>query len=213
MRHGMVVGLTGLTGAGKSTVAEYLSRFGYKIISADETARLVTEKGSPTLKELQKVFGEDILYEDGTLNRPLLAHRAFASSEKTELLNGITHPAISHLMEKKLRGAFFDGYEAVILDASQLFEAHMEQLCNFVISVTAPEALRKQRIMERDGLTEEQAKARMNAQLPESFFYEHSQVIIENKEDTEHLHELVTKAAQFIESKISGKSEGGVLYE
>ena len=207
MRHGTVVGLTGQTGAGKSTVAEILERFSFKVIDADQIAHLVTEKGSPILKDLQAAFGEDILEEDGRLNRPLLAERAFASPEETQKLNEITHPAIGHLMQKKIRGAFFDGYEAVILDASQLFEAHLDDICHLVISVTAPEDLRRARIMERDGLTEAQANQRMNAQLPESYFLEHSDVVIVNQETPEHLHELVTKAAQMIETKSSGGVE------
>lgn len=205
MRHGMIVGLTGQTGAGKSTVAEFLSRFGYKVIQADEYARLATEKGSPVLKELQATFGQDILKEDGTLNRPNLAEKAFATPEQTAKLNAITHPFISHLMQKQIRGAFFDGYEAVILDASQLFEAKQDQFCNLVISVTAPEDVRKARIMERDGLSAEEAERRMHAQLPEDYFLTHSDIIIENKQGTDHLHELTTKAAQIIESYIAGE--------
>ncbi len=205
MRHGMIVGLTGQTGAGKSTVAEILSRFGYKIIPADQYARLATEKGSPVLKELQAAFGQDILKEDGTLNRPKLAEKAFATPEQTARLNAITHPFISHLMQKQIRGDFFDGYEAVILDASQLFEAKQDQFCNLVISVTAPEDVRKARIMERDGLNAEEAERRMHAQLPEDYFLTHSDIVIENKQGTDHLHELTTKAAQIIESYIAGE--------
>lgn len=205
MRHGIVVGLTGQTGAGKSTVAEVLSRFGYKIIKADDAARLATEKGSPVLKDLQRAFGEDILHADGTLNRKKLAERAFSSKEQTEKLNRITHPFISHLMQKKIRGAFFDGYEAVILDASQLFEAGQDAFCNLVISVTAPEALRKERICKRDHLTEEEALTRMQTQLPESFFLTHSDIIIENKQEEAHLHALTAKAARIIESYIAGE--------
>ncbi len=121
MRKAIVIGLTGQTGAGKTTVADGLRHFGYQVIKADEIARLVTEKGSPVLQELAAVFGKDILKEDGTLDRALLAERAFATPEETKLLNGVTHPEILRLINKKINGAFFDGYEGVILDASQLF--------------------------------------------------------------------------------------------
>ncbi len=94
MRKAIVIGLTGQTGAGKTTVAEGLRHFGYQVIKADEIARLVTEKGSPVLQELAAVFGKDILKEDGTLDRALLAERAFATPEETKLLNGVTHPEI-----------------------------------------------------------------------------------------------------------------------
>ena len=92
MRKAIVIGLTGQTGAGKTTVADGLRHFGYQVIKADEIARLVTEKGSPVLQELAAVFGADILTEDGSLDRALLAERAFASPEETKLLNGVTHP-------------------------------------------------------------------------------------------------------------------------
>ncbi len=70
MRKAIVIGLTGQTGAGKTTVADGLRHFGYQVIKADEIARLVTEKGSPVLQELAAVFGKDILKEDGTLGHP-----------------------------------------------------------------------------------------------------------------------------------------------
>ncbi|MBQ1370252.1 MAG: dephospho-CoA kinase, partial [Clostridia bacterium] len=139
MRKAIVIGLTGQTGAGKTTVADGLRHFGYQVIKADEIARLVTEKGSPVLQELAAVFGQDILKEDGTLDRALLAERAFATPEETKLLNGVTHPEILRLINKKINGAFFDGYEGVILDASQLFESGLNERCTLVVSVVAPE--------------------------------------------------------------------------
>ncbi len=105
MRKAIVIGLTGQTGAGKTTVADGLRHFGYQVIKADEIARLVTEKGSPVLQELAAVFGKDILKEDGTLDRALLAERAFATPEETKLLNGVTHPEILRLINKKINGA------------------------------------------------------------------------------------------------------------
>ena len=134
MRKAIVIGLTGQTGAGKTTVADGLRHFGYQVIKADEIARLVTEKGSPVLQELAAVFGADILTEDGSLDRALLAERAFASPEETKLLNGVTHPEILRLINKKINGAFFDGYEGVILDASQLFESGLNERCTLVVS-------------------------------------------------------------------------------
>ena len=140
MRKAIVIGLTGQTGAGKTTVAEGLRHFGYQVIKADEIARLVTEKGSPVLQELAAVFGKDILKEDGTLDRALLAERAFATPEETKLLNGVTHPEILRLINKKINGAFFDGYEGVILDASQLFESGLNERCTLVVGREGPPA-------------------------------------------------------------------------
>lgn len=205
MRKAIVIGLTGQTGAGKTTVAEGLRHFGYQIIKADEVARLVTEQGSPVLTSLAFTFGADILKEDGSLNRALLAERAFASPEQTKKLNEITHPEILRLINKKVNGAFFDGYEGVVLDASQLFESGLNERCSLVVSVVAPEDVRLRRIMERDHLTEEKARLRMNAQYPEEFFRTHSDYIIENTGTAEELKLQLRQLAGLFEQHISGE--------
>ena len=205
MRKAIVIGLTGQTGAGKTTVAEGLRHFGYQVIKADEIARLVTEQGSPVLQELAAVFGADILNEDGSLDRALLAERAFASPEETKLLNGVTHPEILRLINKKINGAFFDGYEGVILDASQLFESGLNERCTLVVSVVAPEGVRLKRIMERDGISEEKARQRMSAQLPEEFFRTHSNYVIENTGTAEDLKLQLRQLAGLFEEHIAGE--------
>lgn len=205
MRKAIVIGLTGQTGAGKTTVAEGLRHFGYQVIRADDIARLVTEKGSPVLEKLALVFGKDILKEDGTLDRALLAERAFASPEETSLLNGITHPEILRLINKKINGAFFDGYEGVIVDASQLFESGLNERCTLVVSVVAPEDVRLSRIMARDGISEERARQRMAAQLPEDYFRTHSNYVLENTGTEEDLRLQLRQLAAILEEHIAGE--------
>ncbi len=206
MRRAIIIGLTGQTGAGKTTVAEGLRHFGYQVIKADDIARLVTEKGSPVLQELAAVFGSDILTEDGELDRALLAERAFAGPEETKLLNAVTHPEISRLIRKKINGAFFDGYEGVVLDASQLFESGLNETCTLVVSVVAPEEVRLQRITERDGISREQALQRMSAQLPEEFFRTHSDYVLENTGTEEDLRLQLRQLAAVFEQIISGET-------
>lgn len=205
MRRAIIIGLTGQTGAGKTTVAEGLRHFGYQVIRADEIARLVTEKGSPVLQELAAVFGDDILTEDGHLDRAMLADRAFASPEETKLLNAITHPEIARLIDKKINGAFFDGYEGVILDASQLFESGLNERCTLVVSVVAPKDVRLKRIVERDGISEEKALLRMAAQLPEEYFRTHSNYVLENTGTEEDLKLQLRQLAAIFEQYISGE--------
>ena len=205
MRRAIIIGLTGQTGAGKTTVAEGLRHFGYQVIRADEIARLVTEKGSPVLQELAAVFGDDILTEDGHLDRAMLADRAFASPEETKLLNAITHPEIARLIDKKINGAFFDGYEGVILDASQLFESGLNERCTLVVSVVAPKDVRLKRIVERDGISEEKALLRMAAQLPEEYFRTHSNYVLENTGTEEDLKQQLRQLAAIFEEYISGE--------
>lgn len=201
MIKAITIGLTGQTGAGKSTVGKMLSNVGFYYIDCDEVARLATEKGSPILKKLAKAFGEDIINENGELIRKDLAKRAFCSEEKTRLLNSITHPYISHLVEKKINGAFSDGYDVVVVDAPQLFESNIDKKCSIIVSVIADEDIRLTRIMQRDNIDEKSAKLRINAQLNEEYFKSHSDIIITNNGDVERLKKQITKLLDYIEDK------------
>lgn len=207
MRRAIIVGVTGQTGAGKSTVCEMLKKYGYAVIDADKIAALITEKGSPVLTQLSMAFGPGTLNEDGTLNRKVLAQRAFSDSSQTALLNSITHPEIVRLIMKKVNGEFWNGYEAVLIDAPQLFESGLSDKCGFIVSVTAPQKMRLSRIIERDGIDEESARLRMSAQHDENFFIENSDVVIHNDGDDEHLKEQILYTARLIETKISGEAE------
>ena len=207
MRKAIVVGLTGQTGTGKTTVGNELKKYGYSVIDADKVARLFTEKGSPTLKKLAEAFGKEIIKSDGTLDRALLADKAFSNEKMLELLNSITHPEIVRLIMKKVNGEFFNGFEGVIIDAPQLFESGLDKKCNMIIAVTAPENIRLERIMKRDGISEEPARKRMAAQLPEEFFTQQSDIVVVNNGDNENLAKQVLYAARKMEEKISGEAE------
>lgn len=179
MEHrGLVIGLTGQTGAGKSTVAALLRERGLTVIDADQIARAVMQAGSEVLAGLASAFGADILFSDGSLNRPLLAQRAFSAPEQTARLNAITHPAIIQKMRAETARAFREGVKAVVLDAPQLFESGENQICDFIIAVTAPEPLRIERIMKRDQISEEPARLRANAQKSETYYKEHADILV-----------------------------------
>lgn len=172
LRKPFLIGLTGQTGAGKGYVGKYLAQLGYNIINCDESAHKLTEKGSPLLDILSKEFGSDII-ENGELNRKLLAKRAFADEEKKKRLNEIMHPAI--LLECSKKASF-----PAVLDAPQLFESGGDKLCTKIIAVTAPEEIRQKRITQRDKISEDAAKLRMNAQLGEDYYIEHSDFTVIN---------------------------------
>ncbi len=187
MENIFVVGMTGPTGSGKSTVGKLLCERGFKIIDADKTARRVTEKGSPTLALLCNAFGDDILLETGELDRAALAKKAFADSESLEKLNSITHPAIIELIEQEIAELAQQGETKIILDAPQLFEANADRLCDFILSVLADRETRLRRIISRDNISAEQANARINAQKPDEFFVDNSDFVIHNSTDIEAL--------------------------
>ncbi len=175
-----VYGLTGKTGAGKSTVAAFLKEKGFYIIDGDVIARHITDKDKPALRLLAGFFGEDIIKYDGTLDRRLLASRAFSSQENTDMLNFITHPLIAEEFRSELEKAEKEGYEKAVIDAAALLESECKDLCSKIIVVYAPEAMRLKRILSRDGITEEEAKRRMKAQKSDEYYFSFADIIVKS---------------------------------
>lgn len=176
----LTIGLTGKTGAGKSTVALHLKEQGCYIIDGDVIARQITEKGSPVLTELQNAFGKDILDENGELIRNLLAERAFSSRECTDILNSITHPAIKKRCEDEIEKAKKEGYKVSVIDAAALLDSSCKDICHKIVVVTAPEEIRLERILRRDGITTEQAMTRIKAQKSDEYYFSNADIIIRN---------------------------------
>lgn len=176
----LTIGLTGKTGAGKSTIALYLKEKGCYIIDGDVIARNITQKGSEVLTELQSAFGYDILDSEGSLIRKLLAERAFSSKENTALLNSITHPHIKRKCEEEIEKAKSEGYTVSVIDAAALLDSSCKDLCNKIVVVTAPEDIRLERILRRDGITNEQAMTRIKAQKDDDYYFRHADIIIRN---------------------------------
>ena len=197
MSHGnaKVIGLTGQTGAGKSTVSRVFAEKGFALIDADRISREVTQMGKPCLQELFDFFGDGIRCADGTLDRKALAGIVFTDPQKLESLNSICHPFITEEIVARIEQLAQEGARLILLDAPTLFESKASDFCDLIISVTAEESLRLSRIMARDGLTEQAALERMHSQLPEHFFAEHSDYIIRNNGTTAQLYALAGEVA------------------
>jgi dephospho-CoA kinase len=189
-----LIGLTGQSGAGKSTVLRYLEKAGLGSFDSDGAVRQLYTPGSACLRAVAAEFGNDILLENGNLNRGLLAQKAFSSGENTRRLNGLVHPFVTALLLKKIKE---ERPEVLVIDAPQLFESDIDAMCDIIISVTANDDIRLKRIISRDSITEAQARQRMNAQLSEEFFRANSDFVIENNGSEA---ELSAKTAQIIES-------------
>ena len=198
MRSYRLIGLTGQTGAGKSAVADYLAQRGFAVLNADKMVADVYRESPVCLKAVAACFGEDIIRADGSLDRPLLAKRAFSSPENTALLGKIVHPFVIAETLRLLKSQ--EGM--VLLDAPQLFESDMDVLCDCIIGVTAPEELRLERILKRDNITGEQARERMKAQLDESFFREHTDHLIENNGDLPQLYARLETVIKTIKTEV-----------
>ena len=175
-----LVGLTGKTGAGKSTISEYLSKKGAYVIDGDIIARVVLEKDKTLLPSLCDAFG-DILFEDGTLDRKKLALKAFSTPENTKLLNSIMHPAINKLIHKESEKAFLS-HEVVVVDAAAIIESGFADECDLLIVVQAPVSVRMERIMKRDNITKEDALVRINGQKEDSFYTSKADFVVNNYE-------------------------------
>ena len=173
-------GLTGKTGAGKSTVAAMLRSRGWYVIDGDVLARAVTAPGSPVLLQLCEAFGADLLREDGTLERKALVRRLHEVPNGVDTLNAITHPAIDALVQRELDEAERQGYDRCVFDAAALLESPSRSRCDKIIVVTAPEDVRLQRILQRDGLSEAQARARMRMQKDDDWYLSQADDVIRN---------------------------------
>jgi dephospho-CoA kinase len=173
-----LVALTGKTGAGKSTVSEYLSRKGAYIIDGDIVAREVLAVDETLISKLCETFG-DILNEDGSLNRKKLAAEAFSSAENTCKLNSIMHPAINSVINERAEKAF-GAYDVVVVDAAAIIESGFADKCDNVVVVHAPYDVRKERIIKRDDLSEKDALIRLNGQKDDSFYLEKADFVVNN---------------------------------
>lgn len=175
-----LIGLTGGIGSGKSTVAQLLLRHGWVLVDADHIARDIVEPGQPALTELADAFGEDILQADGSLDRGLLASRAFASREKTDLLNSITHPRIQEETQARFDSARRAGADFVVYDMPLLVDKglHKDMDATIVVDVDVEERVR--RLVEYRGLDEEDARRRIAAQIPDDVRRAAADFIIDN---------------------------------
>ena len=195
-----VVGLTGSTGAGKSLVAEWMARrASWTVIDADVLSRRVVEPGQPTLDALVEHFSPDILNADGTLNRKRLAERAFASKEETATLNALVHPAVCQEIQSEIERAALRGDAVVVIDAPLLLQAGLDGICRHTVAVVAPPAIRKARIMVRDGLTEAEADRRMQAQPSDEYYTSRVDTVLYNDGEKSVLEQDVEMLCKVIE--------------
>lgn len=162
----MKMGLTGGIACGKSVVAAMLAGRGARLIDADKIARLVVEPGHPGLDRVVDRFGPGILQPDGTLNRQELGRRIFASAEEREALDGILHPLIiQEIRERMERSALERPDKLVVADVPLLYESGMAPLFDEIMVVYASPEVQVARMMQRNGLSREEALQRIASQM------------------------------------------------
>lgn len=175
-----IIGITGRSGCGKSSVTRLFFAKGYPCIDADLVAREVLEPGSVCIKQLQIAFGSDIVDESGTLQRRLLADRAFATPEGTARLTAITHPEILRRIDVQLQQAASTGAKLAFVDGAVIVGTPFASRCDRLVVVAAPYEQSVARICARDGIEPAMARRRLDAQTSEQTLRDAADFVLEN---------------------------------
>lgn len=195
-----VIGVTGNIGSGKTTVSRLLAEeYGCFYLNADNIGRLVAEPGGEAYDELCSAFGEGCFLPDGTLNRPAMAELVFNDKAELERLNGIMHPAILRHIQQEIDTVHkADPMQIVIVEAALLIEANYLGILDSLWLVWADDDVRLQRVMARDGISAEQAQARMNNQMPQQEKLKYARYVLHNNDGINELKkELASIWQQF----------------
>ncbi len=196
-----ILGVTGTSGSGKSTFSKILNeRDDVKVVDADQVSKDLSVPGTDYLQDVVNAFGQEILKEDGNLNRRALAHIIYNDEKEREKLNSITFPHITREIYERIKAFADPKIKYAVIDAPLLFEAGLDKVCDSVISLVATQELQVKRIFQRDGLDEKTATARLSSQKPASFYIDNSDIVIMNTENTD-LREEAKKVFEELERK------------
>ncbi len=181
----LVVGLTGGIASGKSTVSSLFQELGVPVICADELAYEAVKLGAPALEEIRREFGNAIIDNEGRLDRAAMARLVFHDSAQRKKLESIIHPRVSEEKDRRLEEFRHQGHAVVVVDVPLLYESGWEKEFDLVIVVHVPRHVQEQRLVDRDGMTHEDARARLDAQMPIDEKRARADKIIDN---TDSLH-------------------------
>ncbi|PHT43920.1 Dephospho-CoA kinase [Capsicum baccatum] len=205
-----IVGLTGGIASGKSTVSNLFKAHGIPVVDADIVARNVLKKGTGGWKKVVAAFSEDILLDNGEVDRAKLGQIVFADPEKRQLLNRLLAPFISRGILMEVIKLWIKGCSIIVLDVPLLFEAKMDKWTKPIVVIWVDPETQLQRLMTRDGSTEEEAKSRINAQMSLDLKRLKADIVIDNTSSLEALHEQfqkvlteITKPLTWIEFMLS----------
>ena len=203
----ITLGITGRSGCGKSTVTVVFAAHGIPLVDADQLSREILLPSSPLLPVLARRFGADILNADGSLNRRLLADRAFATPEGKAALDSITHPEIVHRIRTAKQAAQDAGAPLFVLDGAVIVGTEAEGECDRLCVVTAPFETSVARIATRDGISPEMAARRLNAQTPESTLLAKADYVLRNDADLASLEAAALALCEKLQAE--GLQKGG----
>lgn len=196
-----ITGLTGMSGAGKTTACRIFSENGFHVIDCDTVAREVVERGKPALRDIAAYFSDDVLTADGSLDRKKLGGTVFSDRKKLDALNSIIYPYITYNIIAHIAALPEEEKRLILLDAPTLFESGADALCDTVVSVTADRDACIGRIMRRDRLTREQAEQRLSSQHDKTFYMQRSEFCADNSGTAEELEERLRDIVRRIGEK------------
>lgn len=194
-----VIGLTGQTGAGKSTVRKLLKAKGAAVIDADSVAHEVADNSLSCLTDIVEHFSCMVLDEKGKLNRRALGRIVFSDRKKLALLNKIMFPYIVSAIKGQVTAYEQAGAQIIVIDGATLIESGCTKMCSVLVSVTADEETRLTRIIHRDGISKRDAVRRVSAQNPEEFYIKASDYVIKNNGTPGDLERAAEKVLDEIE--------------
>lgn len=203
----LTIGITGPTGAGKTTALDALSDLGACVIDCDAVYHDLTTHCTEMREELKSRFGPDIFDAQGTLLRKQLGAVVFADAQALSDLNAITHRYIGREVRRTLNEAAHSGCPAAAVDAIALLESGLSSLCDTLVAVVAPDDVRVQRIMARDSISEAYARQRILAQKPVSFFEENCDHILNNAGGDQAA--FYRQARALFQAMIENNTQGG----
>ena len=178
-----VIGITGPTGAGKTTVLRVLEGMGALILDCDVVYHDLSLSCQPMREELQAAFGPEIFGADGALLRKKLGGMVFGDPQALGRLNAITHRYVARAVDQAVEAARQEGRPAAAVDAIALLEGGLGRLCDVTVAVVASEETRVRRIMAREGIGPDYARLRVSAQKPSSYFEEQCDYVLRNDGD------------------------------
>lgn len=177
-----IFGITGQTGAGKTTVLQTLQTMDCALIDCDAVYRDILSQNVQLQEELEGIFG-DLRDDTGEIDRKKLGSLVFSDATLLLQLNEMTHPYVLKKVEEKIQNAQANGKKSVVIDAISLIESGLSHRCHFVFAVVAAEEKRLARICGRDNISEEYALKRVKAQKSQEFFEENCNAVIKNDFD------------------------------
>lgn len=202
-----VFGITGATGAGKTTVSHIFQNLGVYVIDCDVVAANVTSTNKTCINEIRKTFGDGVFNYDGTLNRKSLANIVFGNDDKLKLLNEITHKHIKKQIESEIENANSD---IVAIDGAVIIGSPVAELCRKLVVVTADEDVRINRIILRDGISYDLALKRISSQMINAEYEKYADFIIKNNDNVrleENIEEVYSNIKNFSKTKRAKNSQ------